>query len=65
MQWSPGSGWRTPSRTDLAPFRVRKVLQVPDYSRFYENAQYDIAVRERSSATRTWTPSGRHRMKSA
>jgi outer membrane receptor protein involved in Fe transport len=47
MQWSPRLGVAHPitDRTSLH-FAYGRFFQVPDYSRFYENAQYDIAVRE-------------------
>jgi outer membrane receptor protein involved in Fe transport len=47
MQWSPRLGVAHPI-TDMTSlhFAYGRFFQVPDYSRFYENAQYDIAVRE-------------------
>ena len=47
MQWSPRLGVAHPI-SDLTSlhFAYGRFFQVPDYNRFYENAQYDIAVRE-------------------
>jgi hypothetical protein len=46
-QWSPRLGVAHPI-SDLTSlhFAYGRFFQVPDYNRFYENAQYDIAVRE-------------------
>jgi outer membrane receptor protein involved in Fe transport len=46
-QWSPRLGVAHPiSDITSLHFSYGKFFQVPDYSRFYENAQYDVAVRE-------------------
>lgn len=47
MQWSPRLGVAHPI-SDLTSlhFAYGRFFQIPDYNRFYENAQYDISVRE-------------------
>ena len=47
LQWSPRLGVAHPI-SDLTSlhFAYGRFFQVPDYNRFYENAQYDISVRE-------------------
>jgi len=46
-QWSPRLGVAHPiSDVTSLHFAYGRFFQVPDYNRFYENAQYDITVRE-------------------
>jgi outer membrane receptor protein involved in Fe transport len=46
-QWSPRLGVAHPiSDNTSLHFSYGRFFQVPDYNRFYEDAQYDIAVRE-------------------